>query len=344
MAWWKAHQGIANDPKLALVTIDCNRQHETHETVSSVSPVTETPETPCNGPLLQEPIRRGEVLSVWVALLDYANGNDPRGSIEGCDPEQLGWMLDMPPARIAIIIKAFETRVMIVDNVLTAWEKRQSAGTSTARVKAWREKQRAAKLAAQQREVHETVSPVSPVSETPETHRQDKTIHTEERNCVPMRVPSSVENDSDIYIHDALPIENKGFSTPRLWSEDAQYSAFVAEYKELRTDLIDNDFAEAWQNVWRRFDFNQKLERIASLRRHAEEYAARNHMAPNPTAFLRHEWERPVREHANGAAAGEQKPYKYTPPPNHLSNAEFKRKQAQRQKEIEDSYREDKQA
>jgi hypothetical protein len=78
----------------------------------------ETPETPTT-------VRRGEVLEVWVSLLDLASQNTPRGSIEGADPQQIGWMLEMEPERVSAIISTLKEKGMIDGNSLTAWSKRQ---------------------------------------------------------------------------------------------------------------------------------------------------------------------------------------------------------------------------
>ena len=118
MDWWRAYHGLPNDPKLALAAAV----------------------TTCNA-------TRGEVLAVWVSLLDLASQNDTRGSIEGYDPEQIGWMLQMEPERVCSIIAALEKKHCIADNMLTSWEKRnpkrEREDDSSERVKRYREKKRA---------------------------------------------------------------------------------------------------------------------------------------------------------------------------------------------------------
>ena len=99
MNWWRAHHGIANDPKLALISMS---RHV----------------TPCHA-------RRGDVLAVWISLLDFASQNEPRGSIKGHDCEQFAWFLELPVETVAAIIEGFQERGMISGTMLTAWERRQ---------------------------------------------------------------------------------------------------------------------------------------------------------------------------------------------------------------------------
>lgn len=117
MNWWRAYHGLPNDPKLALVA-----------TV-----------TPCNA-------RRGEVLEVWVSLLDFASQNTPRGSIEGFDSEQIAWTVGLDLERVDAIIDAMRKKRMISGNSLTNWDKRQPKrereDDSLERVRAHRQRQK----------------------------------------------------------------------------------------------------------------------------------------------------------------------------------------------------------
>ena len=79
------------------------------------------------------------------------------------------------------------------------------------------------------------------------------------------------------------------------WKSDEQYARFVADYLGTGAALVDDDFAEAWQFCWRTLDFEQKIQRVSSLNRHAEEYHADPRFVPRPRKFLEMEWQRPVK-------------------------------------------------
>jgi len=105
MNWWRAYHDLPNDPKLALVA------QALHGVTWRYS----------NG----NAVRRGEVLEVWVFVLNLASEHNPRGSIEGYDSEQIGYVLEMEPERVEAIIEGFRQRGMIAGNLLTNWDKRQ---------------------------------------------------------------------------------------------------------------------------------------------------------------------------------------------------------------------------
>lgn len=115
MNWWRAHHGISNDSKLAVVAV-------------------------------QMKAKRCEVGWVWVILLDYASQNEKRGSIVGLDHEQISIMADLPLVQVSEIIGQLTQRGLIQqDGNLTAWTKRQPVReradeTSTERVKRFRNK------------------------------------------------------------------------------------------------------------------------------------------------------------------------------------------------------------
>ena len=116
MDWWRAHHGISNDVKLAIVASRAKA-------------------------------RRCEVGWVWIILLDYASQNEPRGYITGLDNEQIAVMADLAEDQVSEIIGQLTQRGLIQqDGLVKAWLKRQPArerqdGTSTAR-----SRQRRAKL------------------------------------------------------------------------------------------------------------------------------------------------------------------------------------------------------
>lgn len=118
MNWWRAHHGISNDSKLAVVA-------------------------------LRSGVKKGEVLAVWVTLLDYASQNKPdRGSAAGLDAEQIAIMTDFPLVTVESALASLRERGLIQqDAFLTAWPKRQPArerddDVSTERVRRFRDKQR----------------------------------------------------------------------------------------------------------------------------------------------------------------------------------------------------------
>ena len=123
MDWWRAYHGLPNDPKLALVAAATKLQRHV---------------TPRNA-------TRGEVLAVWVSLLDLASQNAQRGSIEGFDTEQIAWMLEMPQEDVSDIIDGLRKKGCISGNTLTSWDKRnpkrERDDNSLERVRKHREKQ-----------------------------------------------------------------------------------------------------------------------------------------------------------------------------------------------------------
>ncbi len=98
------------------------------------------------------------------------------------------------------------------------------------------------------------------------------------------------------------PPASASFIFPRTWEQDEQYARFVTDYLNTGANLIGEDFAEAWQWSWKPLDFEQKLERIAALNRHAEEYHADPRYVPKPKKFLETEWKRDPKPPARSAA------------------------------------------
>lgn len=87
----------------------------------------------------------------------------------------------------------------------------------------------------------------------------------------------------------ALPFTNQR------WKGDEQFARFVADYLATGAALIDSDFSKAYEVCWKRLDIQQKLDRVAALVRHSEEYHSDPRFVPNPLKFLETEWQRPVR-------------------------------------------------
>lgn len=85
-------------------------------------------------------LRRGDVLAIWVALLDHAATAVPRGSVKNIDPEEIAVYLDFDPAAIELAFQSFRDKALILeDGLLEDWEKYQTL--STPRVRAHRARQ-----------------------------------------------------------------------------------------------------------------------------------------------------------------------------------------------------------
>lgn len=160
MDWWRAHHGLPNDPKLALSAAV----------------------TPCNA-------TRGEVLAVFVSLLDMASQNTPRGSIEGYDVEQIGWMLQMDSGRVSDIIEALKKKRVITGNMLTSWEKRNPKrdreDDSAERVRKYRDKQKL-----------ESVTPCN-ATKRPEERRLEESNENQKHVAVATSAPEEFQLSAD---------------------------------------------------------------------------------------------------------------------------------------------------
>jgi hypothetical protein len=132
--WWRAHHGISTDAKLAAVA-------------------------------LRAKAKRGEVLSVWISLLDFASQNDKRGCVSNLQAEDLAASLEWTEDLIARILAAMQARGIIQpDGTLTAWEKRNPSKTdetNAERQRRFREKQRPMDPGPPPEPVPEPVTPVT---------------------------------------------------------------------------------------------------------------------------------------------------------------------------------------
>jgi hypothetical protein len=107
MNWWKAHHGIATDPKYRVIL----RHIASHDVTSTHN------------------LRLSDITAVWVWLIDYASQNDPRGSIENLQIDHISVATGLEDSDVEVIIEAFRFRRMITGNLLTAFEKRQPSST-----------------------------------------------------------------------------------------------------------------------------------------------------------------------------------------------------------------------
>lgn len=86
-----------------------------------------------------------EVAFVWWALLDFASQNDPRGSIQGFDPEALACFSGLDESKIKAIEGVCREKGMIDQaDMLSAWQRRQPKreDDSSDRVRAFRERKK----------------------------------------------------------------------------------------------------------------------------------------------------------------------------------------------------------
>jgi hypothetical protein len=94
-------------------------------------------------------IRRGDVLAIWVSLLDHASAAKPRGCVKDADPEEIAAALESDTATVETVVSALRDRKMILpEGMISGWDRNQKL--STPRTRAYR-----ARLAAAV-PVHET--------------------------------------------------------------------------------------------------------------------------------------------------------------------------------------------
>jgi hypothetical protein len=90
------------------------------------------------------------------------------------------------------------------------------------------------------------------------------------------------------------------------WRTDQSFQPLVTAYQNSGAACIDEDFADTWWFVWRKLDFEQKLERTKAFTERVERgvYDVPK-MIPRIRKFVEQEWKRPI-------ASGDRKPV--TPP------------------------------
>lgn len=208
----------------------------------------------------------GKLFKFWVTCLCLAGENG--GEIP--KHQDIAWVTRNTEEETLKQLKALRDADLIDDfgSCFSPhnWRGRQFVSdVSTTRVKRFRERQRN-------------------VSETPPEQIQIQSRADTEQNRL-VRV-SGADAEALIASKNAVDPE---------WMSDGEYSRFAVDYLSTGAALIDADFTEAYEFCWKTLDFEQKLERVAALNRHAEEYAASPRFVPKPLKFLREEWERPVR-------------------------------------------------
>lgn len=110
MNWYKVFHGLPQDAKLALVARRAG-------------------------------LRRGEVLALWLLLLDSASRHAPRGTLPALDAEELAAALDFETPQVEAALAALRDKKMITAaGALAQWEKNQKL--STRRTRAHRARRR----------------------------------------------------------------------------------------------------------------------------------------------------------------------------------------------------------
>jgi hypothetical protein len=110
--WYKIFSGVSQDTKLAVVA-------------------------------RRSGFRRGEVLAVWLALLDRASTAKPRGCVNNIDAEEIAATLECDTAAIASVIDTLRERKLISpDGMIAEWNRYQDH--STPRTRAYRQRKAAA--------------------------------------------------------------------------------------------------------------------------------------------------------------------------------------------------------
>lgn len=162
MSWYRVYHGMPFDSKLAVIAKRCGA-------------------------------RRGEVVAVWLAVLDCASQNEERRSTAGINAEEIAFSYDFDVEHVSNILQAFEDKGMIAGGRVAAWERRQvqreREDDSTGRVRKYRERQRQnAKPEETPNETPECessrdVTPSNALDRRREEERRRET-HRAEANCV----------------------------------------------------------------------------------------------------------------------------------------------------------------
>lgn len=101
---------------------------------------------------------QGVVVSVWIALLEFASQHKDRGSVEGFDGEGLDALYGYEDGTTIAVVKALEsgTGAVLKDNRIVSWERRQPKREdgSSERAKAWREQKRTQANAGERKRTH----------------------------------------------------------------------------------------------------------------------------------------------------------------------------------------------
>ena len=106
MSWYKISSGMPQDAKLALIA-------------------------------RRTGFRRGEVLALWIALLDHACNAAQRGSVKDIDPEEIAAALEFDITTVETVINVlYDKKMILPEGLLAGWSKNQKL--STPRTRAYR--------------------------------------------------------------------------------------------------------------------------------------------------------------------------------------------------------------
>jgi len=115
MDWFRAHHGITSDRKWPIIAKISGQ-------------------------------KIGDVVAVWIALLEHASQSDDRGHILGFDTETIDVLYGYEDGTTESIVNALKKKGMIFDDWITNWGKRQPDrerdDDSAERVKRFRERQK----------------------------------------------------------------------------------------------------------------------------------------------------------------------------------------------------------
>jgi hypothetical protein len=179
MNWWRAHHGLPFDSKLAVVA----------KRVGA---------------------RRGEVLAVWIACLDYASQREDRGSVDGLDTEEISVSLDFELSMVTAIVDGFRERGMVSRHVtpcdaimtddltqfkaaterITAWDRRQvlreREDSSADRTRRYRERLNSKKFREQASPSHHVTPCDAPEQSREEQSRKEHNTGTHDGAGAPL--------------------------------------------------------------------------------------------------------------------------------------------------------------
>lgn len=103
MNWYKMHHGLPQDPRLAVIAKRAG-------------------------------LRQGDMIAIWVALLDHASRAAPRGNVKDIDIEETAVMLGFDFSAIEAAWNVLHEKKMIqADGRITDWDRRQKSSTHRTR-------------------------------------------------------------------------------------------------------------------------------------------------------------------------------------------------------------------
>jgi hypothetical protein len=147
--WFRWHHGSVTDPKFQLVARKAG-------------------------------VRLSDVLAVWAFVLEKASSSEDRGTFGDIDCESVDCLFGLDDGKTAEILQHMESRDLVADGAVSAWEKRQPKrerddDKSTGRVQGYRQRQKEQKEASNN---NETPCNATKHSETPRGEESRVDINT----------------------------------------------------------------------------------------------------------------------------------------------------------------------